>query len=57
MVSVSFRCEPDLIKHIKRMTHYLSIERDEDLSYSDLIREALKRTYPMPKQDAKKQKN
>ena len=53
MVNVSFRCDPDLIKHIKRMSHRLSIERDEDLSSSDLIREALYKIYPLPEKEGK----
>jgi hypothetical protein len=43
------------------MSHFLSLERDSDLSLSDLIREALNNTYPMPTEeeddDIKEQKD
>lgn len=32
------------------MSHYLSIERNEDISYVDLIREALEQAYPLPEE-------
>jgi predicted DNA-binding ribbon-helix-helix protein len=48
---VSVRLETDFIKHLKRMAHFLSLERDQDLSYSDLIREAVFNSFPLPNKD------
>jgi len=45
---ISVRLEPQYVKHIKRMAHFLSLERDQDLTHSDLIREAILNTYPLP---------
>ena len=48
---LSLRLEPDLILHLRRIARYQSFERDEDVTYSDLIREAILQTYPVPKED------
>jgi hypothetical protein len=48
---LSLRLEPDLITHLRRIARYQSFERDEDVTYSDLIREAILQAYPMPKED------
>ena len=45
---VSFKMDDKYVKYLKKMSHYFSIERDVDLSFSDLIREAVEATYPMP---------
>jgi len=58
MTTVSIKIPDDKLKYIKKMSHYLSIERDQDLTFSDLVREALDQTYPMPKANkSEKQKN
>jgi hypothetical protein len=48
---LSLRLEPQLIAHLRRVARYESFERDRDVTYSDLIREAILQTYPMPKED------
>lgn len=48
---INVRLPKETIDHLKRVARYESCERDEDLSYADLIREAVERTYPMPKRD------
>ncbi len=45
---ISFRLPTDQVKYLKQMSHYVSIERNADLSYVDLIREAIEQVYPMP---------
>ena len=45
---VSIRLNMEVIQHLKRVARYESIERDEDVSYSDLIRDSILRTYPIP---------
>jgi hypothetical protein len=45
---VSVRLDKSTIEHLKRVARYESLERDKDLSYADLIREAIERTYPKP---------
>ena len=50
MATISIKLGDQETKHLKKMSHYLSIERDEDLTFSDLIREAIRNTFPMPKE-------
>jgi len=45
---VSFRLPEDQLNYLKQMSHYVSIERNKDLSYVDLIRESIETMYPMP---------
>ena len=47
---LSLRLEPEIISHLRRVARYESYERDQDVTYSDLIREAILQTYPMPKE-------
>ena len=42
---VTFRCENKLLNHLRGLTHKLSLERGEELSCSQLIRDALYRVY------------
>jgi hypothetical protein len=48
MTAVSIKLTDEQTKHLRKMSHYLSIERDEDLTLSDLVREALDQVYPIP---------
>jgi hypothetical protein len=48
MTTISIKLDDRQVKHLKKMTHYLSLDRDEDLTFSDLIREAINNTFPMP---------
>jgi|GEM_PF-6839332 len=48
---ISIRLENDVLDHLRRMARYESYERDEDVTYSDLIREAVVQVYPLPKAD------
>jgi hypothetical protein len=49
MTTVSIKVPDEQFKHLCKMSHYLSLERESDLTLSDLVREALDSTYPMPK--------
>lgn len=51
MTTISIKIPEDRLKYLKKMSHYLSIERDADLTFSDLVREALDQSFPMPKQN------
>ena len=48
MTAVSIKLTDEQTKHLRKMSHYLSLERDEDLTLSDLVREALDQVYPRP---------
>lgn len=48
LTPVSIRLEEEVITHLKRVARYESFEQDEDISYVDLIRQAILNTYPMP---------
>lgn len=50
MTTLSIKLDDNRAKYLKKMSHYLSIERDEDLTLSDLVREALENSFPMPKE-------
>ena len=49
--SVSVRFEPDVLKHLKTVARRESAVRDEDVTWSDLIRESVLQVYPMPRDD------
>lgn len=51
MTTVSIKLADDRLKYLRKMSHFLSLERDSDLTLSDLVREALDNTYPMPEDD------
>jgi hypothetical protein len=44
-VTISIRIEEDRLAYLKKLSHKLSLERNEDLSYSDLIREAIEKQF------------
>lgn len=54
MATVNIKLEDNQVDYLKRMTHYLSLDRNEDLTFSDLIREAINNTFPMPKNEEQK---
>lgn len=54
MATVSIKLEDNQVDYLKKMTHYLSLDRNEDLTFSDLIREAINNTFPMPKNEEQK---
>ena len=43
---ISLRLPDEQLKRLKKVSHYLSLERDEDLNYVDLIIEAIDQVYP-----------
>jgi cell division septal protein FtsQ len=47
-VPVSIRLPEEQLRYLKKMSHYMSIEQNTDLSYVDLIRTAIEQVYPMP---------
>lgn len=47
--TIAVKLSDEQYRHLSRTVHYLSIDRDTDLCLSDLVREALESTYPMPK--------
>jgi len=49
MLIASIKLPIDQILHLKTMSNRLSLERNEDMTFSDVIREALEKTFPMPK--------
>jgi hypothetical protein len=56
---ISVKLDGEQYRHLARTVHYLSIERDTELCLSDLVREAIDNTYPMPsnKKQNEKQKD
>ncbi len=46
---ISIRFEADVLENLRRMARYESYERNQDVTYSDLIREAVLQVYPLPK--------
>ena len=49
--TVSIRVNSKHLEYLKKMSHYVSIERNQDLNYVDLIREAIEQVYPMPEEE------
>ncbi len=48
---ISIRLEAELLAHLRQVARYESYERNTDVTYADLIREAVLQVYPLPKQD------
>ena len=44
---ITFRAPEIFYEHLIRESHRISFEKNEDLTVSDLIREALETVYPM----------
>ena len=57
MTAISIKLDDNVVKYLKKMTHYVSIERDTDVSLSDLVRESIDNSYPMPKDSSEKQED
>jgi len=45
--SISVRIPEDQYKHIQQMAHRISLERRTNVRFSDLVREALSKAFPM----------
>ena len=54
MTTICVKVSEEQIKYLKKLGHQLSLERNQDLTLSDLIREAINKTYPMPKEKSTK---
>ena len=57
MTAISIKIDDTTVKYLKKMSHYLSIERDIDVTLSDIVRESIENTYPLPKEISEKQEN
>lgn len=57
MTAISIKLDDNTVKYLKKMTHYISIERDTDVTLSDLVRESIENTFPMPKDNSEKQED
>lgn len=45
---ISIRLETELLAHLRQVARYESYDRNTDVSYADLIREAVLQVYPLP---------
>ena len=43
----------ELVEHLQQMSHKLSFEKNENLTFSRLVREALEQVYPIKKLNQK----
>ena len=57
MTAISIKLDDNIVKHLKKMTHYVSIERNTDITLSDLVRESIENTFPIPKNNSEKQED
>jgi hypothetical protein len=56
--TIAVKLPDEQYRHLIRTSHYLSIDRDTNICFSDLVREALDQTFPMPvKKNNGNQKN
>jgi Arc/MetJ-type ribon-helix-helix transcriptional regulator len=44
--TISIRVRDDMLAHLRDLARREAVERGEDISYADLIREALERMHP-----------
>lgn len=49
MKNISVRISDEQFKYLQQMAHHLSIERGINLRFSDLVREAISKTFPQKK--------
>ena len=49
--TLSMRVDTKTIEHLKHLARYESFEQDKDITYVDLIRDAISNTYPVPDGD------
>lgn len=56
-MTVSVKLPDEQVKYLHKMSHYVSIERNQNLTFSDLIREAIAAMFPMPVGDNGKQED
>jgi len=49
MKKICVNFEDEQAEHLTQMSHKLSLERNENLTLSELIREALEQVYPIQK--------
>ena len=47
---ISIKMSEEILQHLRQVARWESFERHTDVTYSDLIREAVLATYPMPKE-------
>jgi len=52
MTAISIKLDDNVVKYLKKMTHYVSIDRDTDITLSDLVRESIENTFPMPQENS-----
>jgi hypothetical protein len=56
MRKICVNLEDGQAEHLQKMSHKLSLERNENLTLSDLVREALEQIYPIEKATKSKSK-
>jgi len=47
-IPVQLKVEETVIQNLKRMARYQAVEKDKDISWQDLAREALYNYFPIP---------
>ena len=47
LVPITFRLEASVLKHLKKLSHEMSLKEGDDVSYVDLIRRAINKHYPI----------
>ena len=50
-IPISLRIEQDVLDNLKQIARFESFDRNADITYVDLIREAVLNAYPLPKTD------
>ena len=52
--SISIKMHEDILQHLRQLARVQSVEQHKDITYSDLLREAVLKTFPMDKENEKK---
>ena len=50
MKTISIRFDEKMVKYLQEKAHYASIEMGKNISFSEIVREAVEKTYPLPKE-------
>ena len=45
--TVAIRIKPEHLNYLRKLSHFISIKRNEDVNYVDLVHEAIEQVYPI----------
>ena len=53
MITISMRIDEKILKHLREVSHRMSLEKEKDIKYTDLIRLAIEKEFPVTSKERK----